>query len=114
MGQKNQVGDLLTAQQLAVMKFIAGYWVKNLRSPSVRDIGVFMGISSPNGVLCHLKALTEKGQIKPIGEGSHRMLFPVGVEDDVRNAARRSMSRVMKEIGRHPIKPSRPVKTRSR
>lgn len=32
--------------------------------PTVREIGTELGISSPNGVMCHLKALEKKGAIK--------------------------------------------------
>src|SRR5262249_22749716 len=32
--------------------------------PTVREIGEHFGIKSPNGVMCHLKALEKKGLIK--------------------------------------------------
>lgn len=32
--------------------------------PTVREIGIHMGIRSPNGVMCHLRALEKKGMIR--------------------------------------------------
>jgi repressor LexA len=61
----------LTARQLAVLRFIAEYTADFACPPSIRDIGERFGISSPNGVLCHLRALAKKGLVEPAG-GSHR------------------------------------------
>ena len=53
----------LTERQREIYDFIremietAGY------GPTVRDIGLHFGIMSPNGVMCHLKALEKKGLI---------------------------------------------------
>ncbi len=33
------------------------------QTPSVREIGQHFGIKSPNGVMCHLRALAKKGAI---------------------------------------------------
>lgn len=54
----------LTERQQQVLTFIEKYWAKHRISPSVRDIGDHCGISSPNGVQCHLKALIKKGMIE--------------------------------------------------
>jgi repressor LexA len=32
-------------------------------SPSFRDIGKAFGIKSPNGVVCHLKPMRERGMV---------------------------------------------------
>ena len=53
----------LTDRQLEMIGVIDQYWIDNGYGPSVRDIGAKMGIRSPNGVTCHLKALTRKGYI---------------------------------------------------
>jgi repressor LexA len=42
---------------------IAKYIKRHGYAPSVRDCGEAMGICSPNGVCCHLKALEKKGWI---------------------------------------------------
>lgn len=54
----------LTSQQLKVLDFIKSYLKTNGYPPSIRDIGVAMKIVSPNGVICHLKALQKKGMIE--------------------------------------------------
>src|SRR5262249_45424434 len=38
--------------------------------PTVREIGDAFGIKSPNGVMCHLKALEKKGLIKREGRSA--------------------------------------------
>jgi repressor LexA len=38
--------------------------------PTVREIGEVLGISSPNGVMCHLRALVKKGKITRIANRS--------------------------------------------
>src|SRR5262249_25586385 len=62
------MGDLnsLTERQREIYDFIctkideAGY------PPTIRDIGSQFEIKSPNGVMCHLKALEKKGPIRRI------------------------------------------------
>ena len=53
----------LTAKQRLVLRFIWDYKIENGWPPTVREIGKHFGINSPNGVVCHLKALEEKGRI---------------------------------------------------
>ena len=46
---------------------IYGYIVSEIESgapPTIRGIGKHTGIKSPNGVMCHLKALKKKGLIE--------------------------------------------------
>ena len=52
----------LTARQAEVLEFIT----RNayLYGPTVREIAAGIGVSSPNGVVCHLKALEKKGLIR--------------------------------------------------
>ena len=51
-----------TARQAEVLAFIT----TNARmvGPTVRGIAAGIGVSSPNGVVCHLKALEKKGLIR--------------------------------------------------
>lgn len=54
--------DKLTERQQEVYEFIcknAGFY-----GPTVREIAAALQISSPNGVVCHLKALERKGRIR--------------------------------------------------
>jgi repressor LexA len=56
--------DQLTSRQRSVYDFIRDKIVNRGYGPTVREIGEEFGISSPNGVMCHLKALEKKGLIK--------------------------------------------------
>jgi len=53
----------LTARQREVFEFIRDLITNRGYGPTVREIGDNFGISSPNGVMCHLKALEKKGLI---------------------------------------------------
>ena len=55
--------DVLTKRQRAVYEFIRDKIVGRGYGPTVREIGEEFEISSPNGVMCHLKALEKKGLI---------------------------------------------------
>jgi repressor LexA len=53
----------LTARQKDIYEFLKDKIVNRGYGPTVREIGVQFGIRSPNGVMCHLKALEKKGLI---------------------------------------------------
>lgn len=53
----------LTARQRDVYQFIREKIRERGYGPTVREIGTRFKISSPNGVMCHLKALEKKGMI---------------------------------------------------
>ena len=53
--------DVLTRRQRAIYEFIRDKIVNRGYGPTVREIGARFRISSPNGVMCHLKALEKKG-----------------------------------------------------
>lgn len=57
------VFEQLTERQQAVFEFIRDKIKNRGYGPTVREIGEFFKISSPNGVMCHLKALEKKGLI---------------------------------------------------
>jgi repressor LexA len=54
----------LTERQRDIFDFIRGKIEARGYGPTVRDIGDAFDIKSPNGVMCHLKALEKKGLIK--------------------------------------------------
>lgn len=54
----------LTSRQQTIYDFIEDKIVNRGYGPTVREIGNEVGIRSPNGVMCHLKALEKKGFIK--------------------------------------------------
>ena len=55
--------ERLTARQQAVYEFIRDKIRNRGYGPTVREIGDQFKIRSPNGVMCHLKALEKKGAI---------------------------------------------------
>ena len=55
--------DHLTDRQKQVYEFISDLIRNRGYGPTVREIGEEFGISSPNGVMCHLRALEKKGLI---------------------------------------------------
>ena len=54
----------LTQRQRAVYEMMRDKIVNRGYGPTVREIGEHFGISSPNGVMCHLKAIEKKGLIR--------------------------------------------------
>lgn len=53
----------LTRRQQEIYNFIREQIVNRGYGPTVREIGGHFNIKSPNGVMCHLKALEKKGLI---------------------------------------------------
>ena len=54
----------LTTRQREVFDFVRSTIATRQTSPTVREIGTKLGISSPNGVMCHLRALEKKRVIE--------------------------------------------------
>ena len=55
--------DALTPRQREIYNFIRSKIQGRGYGPTVREIGLHFQIKSPNGVMCHLKALQKKGLI---------------------------------------------------
>ncbi len=53
----------LTPRQREIYEFVKGNIMNRGYGPTVREIGEEFDIKSPNGVMCHLKALEKKGLI---------------------------------------------------
>ena len=53
----------LTERQMEIYEFIRQKIESRGYGPTVREIGLAFDIKSPNGVMCHLKALEKKGLI---------------------------------------------------
>ena len=76
----------VTKRQRQVLDFIAGFIIKHQYSPTLREIGGELGITSTNGVSDHIKALQKKGFLMQTPEGMKtrvirltavgRMLYP--------------------------------------
>jgi len=62
----------LTARQREILQYILDTIDKSGYPPSIREIGKAKGISSLEGVTCHLNALEKKGHIKR--DSSHRSI----------------------------------------
>ena len=60
----------LTTRQQQVYDFIHEKICHRGYGPTVREIGEFLAIKSPNGVICHLRALERKGMIKRVANKS--------------------------------------------
>jgi SOS-response transcriptional repressor LexA len=58
-----KVGDPPTPRQAEMLDFIRGHIRDHGFSPSVREIGAALGITSPNGVLSQIRALEKKGRL---------------------------------------------------
>lgn len=56
--------DSLTTRQKEIYDFLADKINNRGYGPTVREIGEEFNIKSPNGVMCHLKALERKGLIR--------------------------------------------------
>ncbi|MDA1016009.1 MAG: transcriptional repressor LexA [Planctomycetota bacterium] len=54
---------ILTSRQQEIYDFLRDLILNRGYGPTVREIGAQFGIRSPNGVMCHLKALEKKGLI---------------------------------------------------
>ena len=54
---------VLTERQEGIYAYVRGRILSGDPAPTVREIGEVFGIRSPNGVICHLKALEKKGYI---------------------------------------------------
>lgn len=54
---------MLTAKQQLILDFLTTHFAQHQRTPTIRAIAEQFGIKSPNGVMCHLKALERKGYI---------------------------------------------------
>src|SRR5204862_6904592 len=66
----------LTSRQQEIYDFICHRIDQRGFPPTIRDIGTAFEIKSPNGVMCHLKALEKKGFITREGK-SARAIRPM-------------------------------------
>ena len=58
------MSESLTERQQEVYEMIRSLIIDRGYGPTVREIGEQFGIKSPNGVMCHLRALERKGLIR--------------------------------------------------
>src|ERR1043165_7226608 len=65
----------LTERQREIYDFIREKIESRGYGPTVREIGLGFDIRSPNGVMCHLKALEKKGLIKREGFSARAIML---------------------------------------
>ncbi len=87
-------GAALTPRQRSVLGFIVGYSRDRGCPPSIRDIAREFGISSPNGVMCHVRSLRKKGHL------AHEVKYARGG---------RSAARTLRVRGAAEASPTMPV-----
>ena len=78
------VRQALTQRQQEVYELIRDKIVNRGYGPTVREIGEHFGIRSPNGVMCHLKALEKKGLIRRSPNKSRAIELTQSDADDIR------------------------------
>ena len=72
----------LTEKQRQIYDFLRDKIINRGYGPTVREIGSQFGISSPNGVMCHLKALERKGLITREPNMSRAIQLTGGFEEE--------------------------------
>lgn len=72
----------MTKKQKAVLEFIKDRIRSRGYGPTVREIGEHFDIASPNGVMCHLKALEKKGLITREPNMSRAIQISGGFEEE--------------------------------
>ena len=90
----------LTRRQREIYEFLRDKIVNRGYGPTVREIGIHFNIRSPNGVMCHLKALERKGLISR----EQNMSRAIQLSDAPQN--RLSVTLIGSAIGGRPIQPT--------
>lgn len=75
--------DTLTDRQEKVFDFIKARIKERGYGPTVREIGEHFKISSPNGVMCHLRALEKKGLITRIRKKDRAMARAIALAPEI-------------------------------
>lgn len=64
VAESSEVRQPLTDRQRQVYEAIVRHFSEHGGAPTVRELMPVVGTDSPNGVVCHLKALAKKGWIR--------------------------------------------------
>lgn len=73
---------MLTERQQEVFDFIRDFIEDTGFPPTLREMQDYIGVTSPNGILCHLKALEKKGFIAREGHTA-RAIRIIGEESEL-------------------------------
>jgi len=82
----------LTPRQQEILDLITERIVNRGYGPTVREIGSLTGIRSPNGVMCHLKALEKKGHIRRTAHAARGIELVDSPVDRLRSRAKSLLS----------------------
>lgn len=74
----------LTKRQKRIFNFIRDEIDGKGNAPTIREIAEEMGFASPNGVMCHLRALEKKGLINRGSYKSRSIKLTDEIEDEIR------------------------------
>ncbi len=69
----------LTARQQDMLDHMVEYCCRMGHPPAIRQLCVMMGIASPNGAMCHMRALILKGAVVQNEKYAGRSYVPVNV-----------------------------------
>jgi repressor LexA len=75
--------DSLTDRQAKIFEFIKDRVQTRGYGPTVREIGEHFKISSPNGVMCHLRALEKKGLLKRVTKHGRAIARAIEVAPEI-------------------------------
>lgn len=90
----------LTRRQREIYEFLRDKIINRGYGPTVREIGLHFNIRSPNGVMCHLKALERKGLISR----EQNMSRAIQLSDAPQN--RLSVSMIGTAVFGRPVQPT--------
>lgn len=68
-----------TGRQEYILSLIVDSYRQRGIGPSIREIGEQCDIASPNGVMCHLRALVKKGLLRHVVDAGSRSYVPESV-----------------------------------
>jgi repressor LexA len=77
--------DQLTARQALVFDFIKERVQSRGYGPTVREIGEHFKINSPNGVMCHLRALEKKGLLHRVRKHDRAIARAIELAPEIAN-----------------------------
>jgi len=75
--------EQLTRQQKRIFDYIRTLLEERGFGPTIREIGDMMGFKSPNGVVCHLRALEKKGLIERTAKRSRSIVLTEKAQSEV-------------------------------
>ncbi len=67
----------ITQRQAQIFEFIVDQIATNYTPPTLREMMAHFGITSPNGISCHLRALVAKGYLRHLKDGGGRCYVPI-------------------------------------